>query len=211
MKSLTALSATFSLVLTSCSHSPNALNAPSTSTVASASGPTANHLYRDVALGFSLEVPSDMHLTRSFQRTYLDAARWKAFATPGSRGSAAAALVLNGSNKITAAELRVGVSTDSSSLAHCTDIPASGIADRRATVTLHGADFVQFHAADAAMSHYLQVEGYRGVHSGRCYAIDLWITGTRPEVYDPPATAPFSREEAARQLRDALKGFQFLD
>lgn len=209
MKKLTALSATLSVVLTACSPSPNALKAPLTSSASSAA--TVNHVYRDVALGFSLMVPSGMHLRRDFQRSYLDAATWKAFAAAGSRGTAAAALVLDGSNKITAAELRVGVSTDHEALAHCTDSPATGVAAESHAVRLHGTEFVHFHAGDAAMSHYLQVEGYRAVHHGRCYAIDLWISGTRPQVYDPPATVPFASEEALRQLHGALEGFQFLD
>ncbi len=60
------------------------------------------------------------------------------------------------------------------------------------------------------MSHYLNVEGYRTVHAGRCYAIDLLLTGTRPEVYDPPATPPFTQTAAKQRLHQALDGFRFL-
>ena len=72
-----------------------------------------------------------------------------------------------------------------------------------------GADFVRFPAADAGMSHYLQVEAYRAVHDGRCYAIDLRIAGTRPEVYDPPARPPFDPAQALQRLLGWLAGFRF--
>ncbi|WP_157074304.1 hypothetical protein [Pseudoxanthomonas mexicana] len=37
-----------------------------------------------------------------------------------------------------------------------------------------------------------------------CIAIDLLVAGTRPEVYDPPATAPFDEAAARARLQEAL-------
>jgi hypothetical protein len=185
------------------------LQVPVASTASSASVPDGVH--RDLTLGISLALPRDMDLRRDFQRSYLDAATWKAFAAPGSHGAAAAALVLDGSNKITAAELRVGVSTDADEVTRCTEVPATGAATASDPVSLEGTDFVHFHAGDAAMSHYLKVEGYRAVHDGRCYAIDRWISGTRPRVYDPPGTLPFANADALRRLHGALAGCRFVD
>lgn len=75
--------------------------------------------------------------------------------------------------------------------------------------TINGTTFTAFHAADAGMNHYLKVHSLRTVHGGYCYAIDLLVTGTNPEVYDPPRKPPFSQEAAFKQLEKALQGFRF--
>lgn len=199
-----ALAATLAL-LQGCSPGQ-----PSATSTAPAGASNDSTIHSDPEHGFAIAIPSGMQLHRDFQRSYLDDASWKAFAGPDSHGAPAAALVLDGSNKITAAELRIGIGTDSEALAHCLEVPASGAAGAIDTTTLAGVPFTHFHAADAAMSHYLDVDSYRAVHACRCYAIDLLITGTRPEVYDPPATPPFARDDAEKRLRKALDGFRFL-
>ena len=138
----------------------------------------------------------------------MDSGTWKAYADPDSHGKPILALVLRGSNKITAAELRIGVSTQPREVAHCSGRPSAavGASDQ---ATINGTTFTHFHARDAAMSHYLEVQAYRVVHEERCYAIDLWITGTNPQVYDPPATPPFSRADAMRRLHVLLGTFRF--
>jgi anthranilate synthase component 1/para-aminobenzoate synthetase len=57
---------------------------------------------------------------------------------------------------------------------------------------------------DAAMSHYLSADSYRVVQGGACYAVDLIIAGTRPEVYDPPRTPPFTAQQAKAALAAML-------
>lgn len=190
------------LLLGACTQAPTAVLAATTA----AGTPVV-----DRAHGLAIAMPQGMHLRRDFRRDYLADARWKTFAAADSRGEPVLALVLNGSNAITAAELRIGASTDAQALAHCRDVPASGVAPAAAEVTLSGVPWLRFHAADAAMSHYLEVEAYRTVHAGRCYAIDLLITGTRPEVYDPPATPPFDRVAVMVKLRRALVALRFTD
>lgn len=164
----------------------------------------------DAAHGFAIAVPPHMHVRHDSQRSYLASATWKTFAGDDSHGTPALALVLDGSDAVTAAELRVGVGDDPTAQNHCLDVPASGVPAQASQVTLAGVPFTRFHAADAAMGHYLDVEAYRAIHAGRCYAIDLTITGTRPELYDPPASPPFERNAARQRLRDALAGFRFL-
>jgi hypothetical protein len=202
-----ALAAALTL-LCGCRQNPSPASDPATaaSTPITAAGP----IYSDSRQGFAIAIPTGMQLRHDFRRSYLGGASWKAFAGPDDHGTPAVALVLDGSNRITAAELRIGIGTGSGALAHCRDLPASGAAPASDTTTLAGAPAIHFHAADAAMSHYLDVDSYRVVHAGRCYAIDLLLTGTRPEVYDPPATPPFARADAQRQLHEALNGFRFL-
>lgn len=200
-----ALAATLAL-LQGCSPG----QPPPAMTTAASSAPAARPAHADPQHGFAIAIPPDMQLRRDFQRSYLGDASWKAFAGPGGHGVPAAALVLDGSNQITAAELRIGIGTDSEALAHCLDVPASGAAATTDTAMLAGVPFTHFHAADAAMSHYLDVDSYRAVYAGRCYAVDLLLVGTRPEVYDPPATPPFTQTHAKQRLREALNGFRFL-
>jgi hypothetical protein len=164
----------------------------------------------DPAHGFVIAVPRNMHVRHDFGRAYLADAVWKAFAGDDDHGTPVLALVLDGSNAVTAAELRIGIGDGATARAHCLDVPASGVPARPSQVLLAGVPFTRFHAADAAMSHYLDVDAYRAIHAGRCYAIDLLLTGTRPEVYDPPATPPFGQAYARQRLRDALAGLRFL-
>jgi hypothetical protein len=177
---------------------------------AGAPQPVATSPLVDAAHGFAITVPHDMHVRRDFQRSYLAEAAWKSFAGGDGHGTPVLALVLDGSDRITAAELRIGVGEDAQARAHCLEVPSSGVPAQVSQVTLAGVPFTRFHAADAAMSHYLDVDAYRAVHAGRCYAIDLLLTGTRPEVYDPPARPPFAQDQARQRLREALAGLRFL-
>lgn len=43
----------------------------------------------------------------------------------------------------------------------------------------------------------------------RCVAIDLLVYGTRPEVYAPPRTPPFSQAQAWQPLHAALAGLHW--
>lgn len=212
MKTASYLSLTVAIaLLCACSDADVPANAPApVSSVAKSASSAAPSVYADPQYGFSLALPADMTLRHDFQRSYLDDASWKAYAGPHSRGTPVVALVLDGSNQITAAELRIGVGTTDDAVAHCLDVPASGAASAVEQTTLAGVPVTHFHAADAAMSHYMDVQSYRVVHAGRCYAIDLMLSGTRPEVYDPPATPPFTRADAKQRLRTALDGFRFL-
>lgn len=212
MKFLPMVTASLALALL-CACGRNAAPAAATSPAPTpADTPAAQDKpYTDTQLGFSVAVPADMSLHHDFQRSYFGDGAWKAFASPGSQGSPVLALVLQGSNRITAAEMRLGVSSDADAVAHCLDAP-EGVSDgKAATEQRNGVTYTRFHAGDAAMNHYLEVEAYRTVRKQRCYAIDLMITGTNPEVYDPPATPPFDRAVAQQKLRDAFAGFRLLD
>lgn len=76
------------------------------------------HVFTAPPLGLSIAIPADMTLRRDFDRSYLDAAAWQAFAGGKGQGHPLAALVLKGSDRITAAELRISESGDADALAH---------------------------------------------------------------------------------------------
>jgi len=168
------------------------------------------YAFSETPPGIALAAVPGMELRRDFTRSYLTLDGWKLFEASGSKGSPLAALVLDGSNEVTAAELRLGRSDDAGAVADCLMPPAeaTGPVD---TVDVGGVSFTHFPVGDAAMSHYVSAESYRAVQEGRCYAIDLVVAGTRPEVYDPPRTAPFSNEDAREKLAGALKAVRWVE
>jgi hypothetical protein len=170
---------------------------------------SAPRLHVDRDYGFSITVPARVELRETFTASALDSAQWQYGATAPTSGSARVALVLPGSNNITTAELRVGVSMAPNSVRQCVQIPA-GAQKQPGTVTLDRVGFTNFRQEDAGMNHFLTADSYRAVQKGRCYAIDLLVYGTNPQVYNPPATSPFTREQARIQLQKMLPGFRFL-
>jgi hypothetical protein len=83
------------------------------------------------------------------------------------------------------------------------------VAGSVATERINGIEFTTFEAADAAMSHHLHVHAYRTVRDSACYAIDLVVFGVNPQVYDPPATPPFSDAHAFDAMRAVLRSLAF--
>ncbi|KRG68281.1 hypothetical protein [Pseudoxanthomonas dokdonensis] len=132
---------------------------------------------------------------------------WKADAD--APGQLLAMLVLDDSNAVTAAAMRLGSSNDPQALAHCLQAPSAARAGDGDEVRIDGQPFRHFSAADAAMSHYRTMEAYRAVRNGYCVAIDLIVQGVRPDVYDPPRTAPFTADVASSRLQQALQAVRF--
>lgn len=164
------------------------------------------------AYGLTISYPADFELRHGFTKSYLQNGSWKTYAQPTSQGRPLVSLVLKGSNAVTDAELRIGVSRNDKAVSKCTQPPGAfrkGSLDMDAA-RLDGVRFVTWKAADAAMSHYLKVRSYRTVHNGVCYAIDLLIYGSNPMVYDPPRKPPFTQQQAFKRLEAALKGFRFI-
>ncbi len=166
--------------------------------------------FSDDEIGLALAPTPGFTLKRDFTRDYLSGGEWKTFAAPDVRGEPLVALVLDGSDKITAAELRIGTSTDSHAVVTCLDPPEGARTETPGEVRIDGQPFRHFRVADAAMSHYRSVDAYRHVRNERCIAIDLLVAGTRPEVYDPPATPPFDEATARARLQEALAAVRIM-
>lgn len=169
----------------------------------------SSHAFVSDAWGFHIDKPRGWTLRRDFQSSYLANSAWKTFAAPGSRGEPVLSLTVPGSNQITDAEIRIGASRDAAEVQRCTAPPSATRADSVATQRINGVSFTTFEAADAAMSHYLTVHARRVVHGGTCYAIDMMVFGANPEVYDPPATPPFSNAHAFDAMRAVAGTFGF--
>lgn len=176
---------------------------------ATSRAPEAPHAFVSDAWGFHIDAPPGWTLRRDFQSSYLSNGAWKTFAAPESRGEPILSLTVPGSNQITDAEIRIGASRDPAEVQRCTAPPSAVRAGGVATQRIHGIPFTTFEAADAAMSHHLDVHAWRVVHDGACYAIDLLVFGVNPQVYDPPATPPFSDAHAFDAMRAVIQTFAF--
>jgi hypothetical protein len=173
--------------------------------------PDHENAFVSAAWGFRIDVPPGWTVQRDFQSSYLANGAWKSFAPPDSHGQPVLALSMPGSNNITDAEIRIGASRDAKEVHDCTTPPAAVRPGSVATRKIHGVTFTIFEAADAAMSHHLDVHAYRTVHDGACYAIDLLVFGVNPAVYDPPATPPFSDAYAFAAMREVFQSLEFMD
>ncbi|MCF7750146.1 hypothetical protein KQ945_05280 [Bacillus subtilis subsp. subtilis] len=159
--------------------------------------------FAEPAGGIVVNRVAQTHVTRDFKRSYLALDSWTLYPDPGSIGQPLVALVMDGSNAVTSAEMRIGRSGSAADIQACTRAPAEAIG-AAGHAEIGGVGFTRFSVGDAAMSHYLSAQSYRAVHRGACYAIDLIIAGTRPEVYDPPRAPPFTQDQANQRLAAML-------
>lgn len=199
--------------LTACGPGGNADNAPEPETSPPSASPTTTapmHAYRDARWHFGIDVPPGWALHHDFTVAYLANGAWKTYADLQSQGTPVLALVVPGSNRITDAEIRIGASHAAVEVQRCTTPPDTAHPGSLTDKEIDGVGFMAFTASDAAMSHHLDVHSYRTVHDGVCYAIDLLVYGVDPQVFDPPATPPFSREQAFTRMRSVLASFRFM-
>ncbi|HET9836303.1 MAG TPA: hypothetical protein VFP88_08185 [Rhodanobacteraceae bacterium] len=193
------------VALSACGNShPDA-----TAGVAPSESAANRQVLESAAFGFRIEYPKGWMARREFRGSYLANGTWKTYAAQDSQGTPVAALVVPGSNQVTDAEMRIGVSRVPEEVRSCSTPPSSARAGSTDRERIDGAEFVKFEASDAAMSHYLVVHGYRVVHANACYALDLLVYGVDPQVYDPPATPPFSKEHAFAAMHGVLRSFHF--
>lgn len=184
---------------------PGAAKAADPAATATTAGRPAP-VYHEGPAGIAVGPVAGVRVAQDFQRDYLASPTWKLFASPDSVGTPLVALVLEGSDRVTAGELRIGRSEDAAAVDACLELPAEATGPVAATtVDIGGVPFTHFTVGDAAMSHYVNAESYRAVRDGSCYAIDLVVAGIRPEVYDPPKVPPFTQADAASRLAEALK------
>lgn len=177
-------------------------------TVAPAAAPAASPVqaadaFAESAPGIAVRPVASTTVHRDFKRSYLAMDAWTLYPAEGSTGRPLVALVLDGSNAVTSAEMRIGRSDSAADVKACTTPPADA-AGKADTVDVGGVRTTHFSSSDAAMSHYLSADSYHVVQGGACYAIDLIIAGTRPEVYDPPRTPPFTAQQAKAALASML-------
>lgn len=191
------------LMLTACSNmasAPPTLSQPGYRT------------YTSERYGIKVHYPANLELRHTFSRSYLAADGWRTYMGPDAPpGRPLIALVIPASNEVTAGELRIGASRDPAALKTCSRLPAAARPPSRGQVMIDGVPFTTFKAADAGMSHYLIVKSYRGVHRGTCYALDVLVYGTNPQVYEPPKTPPFTKQAVFDRLVPIVLHAQFTE
>ncbi|WP_139171572.1 hypothetical protein [Modicisalibacter muralis] len=164
------------------------------------------------AYDIRVRYPADLELRQGFRKSYFTNGRWKTYTGPDSPpGKPLMALVMPASNRVTAGELRIGASRDPVAIRTCKEIPASVRPGSVEETMIDGVAFTTFKAGDAGMSHYLLVRSYRAVHAETCYAMDVLVFGTNPNVYDPPKAPPLSRQQVFARLVPVAEELQFID
>lgn len=169
---------------------------------------SASRSFTDAATGFHLEWPATFEPEIQSPVAYLLPTGWRLDLRPGESGRLMAGWVLKGSNDVTTALLRYGISGDSKSFQRCLDAGGGGLPTNQ--VMIGGRPFTHYQLQDAGMSHYLVADAYRSRYQGRCYAIDLIVHGTEPQVYDPPRTPPFTTAQAQQALHGLLLHVEWL-
>lgn len=194
------------LGLAGCGMLPTQHNADTVHTAQT--GPTRTFVSKQY--GIRLRYPADLVLQHGFKRSYLNNGDWTTYAGPDAPpGKALVALVMPESDRVTDGELRIGVSRQPRAVKTCTRLPAAARRASAGHAKISGVDFTTYKAADAAMSHYLTVRSFRAVHNNTCYAMDVLVYGTNPNVYDPPVTPPFSKERVFQRLIPVAHALQF--
>lgn len=174
--------------------------------------PSALKRFTSKPFGFFIDYPPDLEAGARFDSSYfLTSTAWRIFADPKEKGEPAVALVLKGSNDLTRGELRIGVSRAAESIRTCLQPPPGYLlpTQRVGHARLAGLNFTTFSVGDAGMNHRLNARSYRVERAGACYAIDLIVSGTSGDVFDPPRTPPFSDDYAFSRLERALHGLGF--
>ncbi len=166
--------------------------------------------YTDPSTGFHLTWTSQFVQADKSPSGYMLPTTWRIDMRPGETGRLQASWVLKGSNAVTTAVLRYGVSGGANSFENCLQ-PSSGQRNVSTNqVMIGGRPFTHYQLRGAAMSHYRFVDAYRSRYAGRCYAIDLIVAGTAPQVYAPPRTAPFTLSHAKDALHQLLLRINWL-
>lgn len=157
----------------------------------------SNNQYR-----FSISYPDTFEATTTFDQSYMVGSSWQLYSDPNKNtGMPLIALYKKGSNDVLNAEVRIGVSTSTDDVVSCTKTQDGQTAS---STVINGVPFITYEESGAAMMHFSKAVSYRTVRDNTCYAIDEFIAGTNPEVYDPPRILPYNEAEAWNEL-DAIK------
>ncbi|MDD2807471.1 MAG: hypothetical protein PHW95_03060 [Patescibacteria group bacterium] len=182
---------------------PSQLPSPTENT-ATTTVPTFKNTYVNSTYNFSLEYPDDMKPKTSFSQSYLLSDNWNLLTAATSTGDRIIDITVPNSDDVTSGELRIGASRNPESLANCLTEPDYLTPNKR-LVNINGNEYTLIQFSDAAMNHYSEVYAYRLLKNNTCFAIDVLVFGTNPEVYDPPRIAPFIKDFAFSRLNEVLQ------
>lgn len=164
---------------------------------------TFDSRYINSTFNFSFEYPDDLKPETNFSQSYLLSDSWNLLAVSTSTGEKIVNLKVPNSDDVTSGELRIGASRNPEAIQDCLNPPDYLTAEQK-NISINNNTFTEIHFSEGAMNHYSDVYAYRLIKNSTCYAVDVFVVGTNPEVYDPPRTAPFTKEYAFDRLRQIL-------
>lgn len=171
---------------------------PTLPTTGTGTAVAPDHIYANTVEGFSFHYPENASYTTVFSASYLVPDTWSILDEDDTGGKKVVEVVLPESNEIMAAGLRVGAGDPK----YCGTVPSYATFETGARV-INGNTFGEISLSDAAMSHSREVRSFRIMHKNQCLIFDEFVSGTNGQVYDPPRTAPFTKEEGFSRL-DAM-------
>ena len=162
--------------------------------------------YTNQKYGIQIDYPYLMTATSTFSTSYLLPNNWNVNG-PQTPGDQIVSIQYPGSDNILSAQVRIGASTVSASVASCLKFNSNFATS---TKNINGVDFIYSIGSDAAMSHFSSVKSYRAIHNSTCFAIDEVVYGTNPQVYSPPAHVPFDQVVSQSTLDGVVDSFTFI-
>ena len=148
--------------------------------------------YTNDQYGFELTYPGDLQPEYKFKQYYNLPKTWRVSAPEGDNGEAVVSIPVfridnqgaNGSAEgkpyqlYFDAEVRVGVSSSTESVADCYKTDPGYTTQKVTDVEINGLTFKKFDFSGAGMMQYVQGESYRIIHNGTCYAVEAVKTGS---------------------------------
>ncbi len=163
----------------------------------------------DNTYGFRFVYPTHLKPARQFEPGYLENGSWSWFGEK-EKGIPLVSLALPGTpQKTTLAEIRIGVSDDPQTVQECRTLPGQAEPESLKTLKHGNTVYTFFSGSDAAMSKSISVQAYRTVHQNRCYSMELMVSGTNPDVMDPPDYAAMKPDEAMTRLNSIWRQMDF--
>lgn len=157
--------------------------------------------YRNTEYGFSLTMPSS--LVSGSTTSYLLPDSWSALDDGTGSGTKLASFILQGSNEIISAGIRIGASSGSNEVQNCQQGPSYATSVMR-TQEINGVTVAIIDLSDAAMNKYRSVSSYRVVKGNTCLVFDTFVSGSNADVYENPPSPAFTKEEAFEKLQATM-------
>jgi hypothetical protein len=193
-------------MLTAKNSGQNSDTATTTTSVASSTSLTT---YSSNEYGFTMQYPSNLEATSTFQGFQHVATSWRqgAVGSPETGKPVVAIIAASLRNKPEEegyyfdSEVRVGVGSSTDAVNNCT-VRDQDEDTATTSIMLGGVSFTRFIRQSAGMSQYGMVQSYRAVHQKVCYAIESIVAGGGTAPNNPSQSADLKTQQ--QQLLDSI-------
>jgi hypothetical protein len=146
--------------------------------------------YQNKEYGFEIKYPRNLQIETTFRSYYHLSNKWRAEAYDETKGKPVISIPIyrisnsdSSGRYITyplyfSAELRIGVSSDTTDIANYLKYYPTESGFSPMTVIINGIVFHKFAIHEAGMSQYLNGISYRAIHHGKCYVVEQLETGS---------------------------------